>query len=308
MDQLLALYTANSNLIDTLGVNAILALGIAVTLNAGMLSLANAAFMGIGAYTAALLTVRAGWPLAPGLLAGALMAMAAALLLGLPVLRLRGVFLAIATIGFGEVVRIVGLNVEFTGGAQGLTGIPVRANILHTLVVLGLALAALARFQTSRAGLALAAIREDETAAATMGVNVTGHKVFAFVVGAGLSALAGGLSAHMSRIITPNDFGFPLATAVLMYAVIGGVGSLWGPILGAVLLTLLPELLRFLKDWRQVFSGAVLLLVILFLPGGLASLWPLLRSAFGRWGPPRSPVLAASVLPDGGAAKEDRVV
>lgn len=285
MDELFAFYRANSNLIDQLGINAIMALGIAVTLNTGMLSMANAAFMGIGAYTAALLTMRAGWPLLPAVSAGVALAAAAAVLLGLPVLRLRGVFLAIATIGFGEVVRIVGLNLTFTGGAQGLTGIPVRANVLHTLAVLFVALVLLTRLQRSRTGLALAAIREDETAAATMGVNLTGYKLFAFVTGAALSAIAGGLSAHMTRLITPNDFGFTTAATVLMFAVIGGMGTLWGPVLGAVLLTLLPEALRFLKDWRQVFSGAVLLLVILFLPGGLASLWPLLKGALRRKGP-----------------------
>lgn len=295
MDALLSFYAANSNLINALGINAILALGIAVTLNAGMLSMANAAFAGIGAYTAALLTVRAGWPLLPGLAAGALAAGLAALALGWPVLRLRGVFLAIATIGFGEVVRILALNVQFTGGAQGLTGIPVRANILHALVVLVVAFALLWRLQSSRAGLALAAIREDETAASTMGIHLTGYKVFAFVVGAVLSAIAGGLSAHMTRLITPNDFGFATATAILMYAVIGGIGTLWGPILGAVLLTLLPEVLRFLKDWRQVFSGAVLLFVILFLPGGLASIGTLVTNAL-RWRTARE---AGSELPAG---------
>ncbi len=272
-------YAANSNLINSLGVNALLALSIAVTLEAGLLSLANAAFAGLGAYTAALLTLRMGWPLLPGVAAGALAAAVAALLLGLPVLRLRGVFLAIATIGFGEVMRIVGLNLSFTGGAQGLTGIPVRANILHALAFLAAALWFLWRLRTSRAGLALAAIREDETAAATLGVNLRSYKVFAFVTGAVIAAVAGALSAHMVRIITPNDYGFGQAVTILMYAVIGGSGALYGPLLGSTLLTLLPELLRFLKDWRQVMSGAALLAVILFLPGGLAGVLPLARRA-----------------------------
>src|SRR5581483_4898265 len=144
------------------------------------------------------------------------------------------------TIGFGEVMRIVGLNLSFTGGAQGLIGIPVRANILHALAFLALALWLLWRLRSSRAGLALAAIREDETAAATLGVNLQRYKTFAFVTGAVLAAIAGALSAHMTRLITPNDFGFGQAVTILMYAVVGGSGALYGPLLGAGLLTLLP--------------------------------------------------------------------
>jgi branched-chain amino acid transport system permease protein len=275
LDDLLAIY---GSLINFLGINALLALSIYATLASGQLSVGNAAFMGIGAYTAALLGLRLGWPFLATLLAGAGLGAVAALLLGLPVLRLRGVFLAIATIGFGEIVRIVALNAQpLTGGALGLNGIPARTQAWHIYLALVLALVFFWRVRGSRLGYAWEAIREDETAARTMGINTTYYKVLAFSIGGALAGLAGGLSAHFTFFIGPNEYGFDQAVSILTYAIVGGTSAFWGPVLGSTLITLIPEVLRgagvTAGAVRLFVNGLILLLVIVFLPNGLVSLF-----------------------------------
>jgi len=268
-------YDAYQQLLLFAAINALLALSIYATLSAGLLSLANAAFMGIGAYTAALLTLKLQWPFAVVLLAGCAVAGVAGFLLGLPVLRLRGVFLAIATLGFGEVIRIAALNWEVTGEANGLNGIPVRTDLWQVVIALLAVSYFFVRLRHSRTGHALLAIREDESAARTMGINTLYYKNFTFVAGAVIAGLAGGFSAHQTHFIAPGDFGFSTAGNVLIYAIVGGTGAFGGPMLGATLMTVLPETLRFLKDYRLIFNGLVLLGIILFLPNGLLSLFEL---------------------------------
>jgi branched-chain amino acid transport system permease protein len=272
-------FAAYGSVFIFIGINAILALSIYVTLACGQLSLANAAFMGIGAYTAALLTLRLGAPFPLALLVGGLLPALVAVPLGLPVLRLRGVFLAIATIGFGEVVRVAIVNAEeLTRGASGLPAIPVKTELWH----LALALLALGygfwRLRGSRLGYAFEAIREDESVARTMGIDTARYKLIAFVIGAFIAGLAGGFQAHFTNAIAPRDFGFGRAVEILVYAVIGGTTHFAGPVLGAALITVLPEFLRNLKavgiepGAATVFvNGLILLLVIVFLPNGLLS-------------------------------------
>jgi branched-chain amino acid transport system permease protein len=205
------------------------------------------------------------------------------LLLGLPILRLRGVFLAIATIGFGEVVRVAIVNAEVLGSSEGfrLNTAPgaFRAGpweIFGALVVLAFFFS---RLKGSRMGLALEAIREDESAARTMGINVTFYKVAAYVLGAFVAGLAGALYAHLRLFITPGDFGFQRAVDILVFAVVGGTFAWRGAIAGAFLMTILSEVLRIIppvggiavKDYPEIFSGLILLAVILFLPNGLLS-------------------------------------
>jgi branched-chain amino acid transport system permease protein len=277
VDDFLAAY---GSVLTFIGINAILALSMYVTLACGQLSLANAAFMGIGAYTAALLTLRLGAPFPAALLAGGGLAALMALPLGLPVLRLRGVFLAIATIGFGEVMRVVFINAtDLTRGASGLTQIPAKTEGWHVLVALALLSYLGWRLRGSRLGYAFEAIREDESAARTMGIDTARYKLFAFVASAFVAGVAGGFFAHVSNAIAPRDFGFTRAVDILVYAIVGGSALFVGPMLGAALLTALPELLRNLKavgiepGAATVFAnGLVLLLVILFLPNGLTGL------------------------------------
>lgn len=259
-----------SNLVLTLGINAMLALSIYITLSCGMLSLANAAFMGIGAYTSSILTMSYEAPFALALAGGIAMPMLVAFILGKVTLHLSGVYLAMATLAFGEVVRITVLNTEsLTGGALGLNGIPNQTQWWHVVLALVLVLAMLACLRRSKVGRAFEAIKEDETAAGLMGINTNANKMLAFVLGACIAGLAGGLSAHLTYFIGPNEYGFDRAVEILTMAILGGINSLIGPVVGALFLTLLPELLRGLNDFRLVVNGMLLVLVVLFLPRGL---------------------------------------
>ena len=258
--------------IGVIGINALLALSVWITLYAGQLTLGNAAFMAIGAYGAALLGMRLGVPFPLGLVLGAGLSATLALPLGLAVFRLRGVYLAIATIGFGEVVRVLLLTLPFTGKALGLNGIPPLTELWHIYLSLVVVAYALWRVQGSTVGRAWAAIREDEIAAASQGIAIRRYKLAAFVAGAALAAWAGGLSAHLNFSIEPGDFGFTRAVQILVYAVVGGTPSVAGPILGATLLTALPEILRPLREYRDIFAGLILMGVIIYLPRGLVTL------------------------------------
>jgi len=268
-------------------INMLLGISIYFTLYTGLLSLANAGFMGIGAYVSAVLTIHAGTPFPVSLLAGALSAALIGWLLGLPVLRLRDVYLAIATLGFGEIVRITAVNFDkfsglnLLGGAQGLAGIPKLTRPSALLFVLFFLCIFLIQFHKSRAGRALAAIRRDESVAATMGIDVYQYKLLAFVLGAFVAGLAGGFSAHLTRFVGPNDFTFSAAVNILAFAVLGGTLHWSGAMVGAALLTVLPEALRFMREYRGVVNGVILVLVIIYLPHGLVNpKW--FRRVFGR--------------------------
>ncbi len=276
-------------------INAILGLSIYLTLYTGMFSLANAGFMAIGAYTGVVLTQNYDLPLWIGLIGGMLLAGVLALPIGLPVLRLRDIYLAIATIGFGEVVRILILNfdplvsslvgeqVKLTKGALGITGIPKVAQTWHLILFLVITAYFIMRLHRSRFGRAMAAIRQDEQAAANMGINVVYTKNMVFIMSAVLAAGAGVLKAHLTRTISPGDYGFSQAVDILAFAVLGGTTTFAGPIVGGFVLTALPEILRDFRDLRGIINGAILLLVIVYLPGGLvnpvgwARLWRRLR-------------------------------
>jgi len=273
-----------SNLVLTLGTNALLALSIYLTLSCGMLAMANAAFMGIGAYTASILTMNYEMSFPVALLGGMAAPMLVAFVIGKPTLRLSGVYLAMATLGFGEVVRVVILNTEsWTGGALGLNGIPQLTQWWHIALAVVLALAVLYRLRRSKVGRAFEAIKEDETAAGLMGIDVNNTKMLAFVLGALLAGLAGALNAHLTFFIGPNEYGFDRGVEILTMTILGGIGSLAGPVAGAVILTLLPETLRAFSDFRLVINGVILVLIVLFLPKGI---WDpaLLRSWFRRRG------------------------
>ena len=268
-----------STLVLSLGTNVLLALSIYLTLACGLLTVANAAFMGIGAYTAGLLTVQAGMPFLPALLCGSLLPALIALLIGRPTLRLSGVYLAMATLAFGEVVRIVILNAEgITGGALGLNGIPQLTGWFHVALAVALTLYVLLRLARSRVGRTMTAISQDETATELMGLNVRGYKLFVFVLGGALAGLAGALNAHFTFFISPNEYGFERAVEILAMGVLGGTGSPWGAVIGGILITLLPELLRGLGHYRPLINGLVLIVIILYSPRGV---WDLLRSKPG---------------------------
>ena len=270
MEWLDSFWATYSTLVLSIGTNVLLALSVYLTLACGLLTVANAAFMGIGAYTAALLSLHSAVPFHLSLLLGALLPAALALLLGPPTLRLSGVYLAMATLAFGEIVRIFLLNAEgLTGGALGLNDIPQHSQWFDVMLAVIAALYVLLRFAGSQIGRTIAAICQDETATELLGLNVHAYKLFAFVAGAGLAGLAGGLNAHFTFFISPNEYGFDRGVEILAMGVLGGTGSPWGAVAGGVLITLLPELLRGLGDYRPLINGMILIVIILYSPKGI---------------------------------------
>jgi branched-chain amino acid transport system permease protein len=265
------LFTYQS-LVASLGINALLALSMYVVLSIGQLSLGQAAFMGLGAYSSSLLTLKWGWPIAFGLGGSICVPALCALIIGKPTLRLSGVYLALATIGLGEMLRITLLNLDVTGSALGLSGIPTFSPLIGLAVIyaaLALIIIVVMLIIHSHIGRAMEALREDESAAAIMGLH-TGHaKLTALVVSAMIAGLAGALNAHMTSFISPNDYGFDAAVTILSYALLGGIASPFGCILGAVILTLLPELLRPLHDMRTIVNGLIIVIAVLYMPRGV---------------------------------------
>ena len=264
------------NVAVALGVNGLLALSMYVVLASGQLSLGQAAFMGLGAYSAALLTLRLHAPFWAALPASPLVPVGLALLVGGPTLRLSGIYLAIATIGLGEVLRAVYVNVDALGGALGLSGIPESAPLWLIYAILAAALLVFWRVGKSRIGRAMEAMRTDATAAEAVGVNLRRYRLICLAASAALAGIAGALSAHATDFIGPNDYGFEPAVTILSFALLGGIGSPFAPVLGAWVLTLLPEALRGFADLRLVLNGVVIVLAVLFLPRGLLA-WRMAR-------------------------------
>jgi branched-chain amino acid transport system permease protein len=250
-----------------------------ITGRAGQISLGHAAFFGIGAYTAGMLCSKAGIPFWIDVPLAALAAGLVGALLGIPCLRVRDDFLAITTMGINFVVEAVFLYIPFFGGAMGVGGINLPGwfgremskteYLFLILVVLGLVY--LLDFLLSRSwiGLAWDSIREDETAAEAMGVDVVRFKVMAFVLGSALAGLAGGFYAHFLTFIMPQNFGFGQSIVILCMVVFGGIGTRWGPLLGAVILGILPEVSRPIMEYRTLVYGVLLLLMMRFQPNGL---------------------------------------
>src|SRR2546430_10868665 len=290
-------WNSHSLRISQIGINSMIATSMSLVLYSGQLSLAAPGFMAIGAYTSVLMDLNWHTPLVLNIAVGVVLAGVMGALVGLPVLRLRGVFLAIATIGFVEALRLgVILNWPITGEGLGLKnptadplgGVPI---ILASLVVV---VFLVWRLTKGRLGNAWAAIRQDELAALSQGIDVPRYKLIAFVLSAVIAGYAGALEAHLNFFVDPGDaqYGVTRAVQVLTFAVLGGSGYVLGPVVGALIITLLPEIFREAGGHIHVLSGLFLIAAILFPPpgtvgrGGLA----LVRPAW--W--PRARVRAAS--------------
>ncbi len=263
-----------------IGIYMILAMSLnIITGYAGQISLGHAAFFGIGAYSSALLSVKAGLPFWFSLPIAVIITACVGALLGIPCLRVKDDFLAITTMGINFVVEAVFLYIPFFGGAMGLGNIPFpkifsyefsKFHFLLMVLFFVLVCVAIDRWLIrSWAGTALEAIREDETAASVSGVDVTKFKVGAFTVGSGLAGLAGSLYAHFMSFISPYDFGFPQSIVILSMVVFGGIGALRGPIVGAIVLGAAPEIFRPIMEYRTLLYGGLLIFMMRFQPGGL---------------------------------------
>jgi branched-chain amino acid transport system permease protein len=292
------------------GINIMLA----VSLNlingfTGQFSLGHAGFMAIGGYTSGYFAITAGprvlgalgaTPADPGagaalmlvlgLLVGGAAAALAGLLIGIPTLRLRGDYLAIATLGLGEIIRVVILNIEAVGGARGLNNIPGYTTFFWVYLLVGVTLVVNWNLVRSRHGRALLAVREDEVAAESLGVPTTRYKVLAFTVGAAFAGMAGALFGHYLRYLNTNSFSFLKSFEVVIMVVLGGMGSITGSVSAAILLTLLPEFLRPIKAYRMVIYSLLLILLMLLRPQGIFGAGePDARAMLRRLWPRRAP-------------------
>jgi branched-chain amino acid transport system permease protein len=270
-----------------IGIHALLGLSVYLVAISGQMSFGQQGFFAIGAYLAGMCTAMWGLHLVPALLLGAIAAGVMGVLVGFPALRVRGLYLAIATFGFGEIVRLSFLNVRYTrnigdrvvgpNGAEGFrhiryvfdrgfTGLHYLGVIL---IVLGVVLGLYWLLERSKFGATLRAVEEDETAAAMVGINVTRAKVLAFAAAAMVAGLGGGLFVHYTTYIDHDMVALPLAIASVTYPLLGGLGSFVGPILAAVVLVSLTEGLRFLHELREIVYGGLIILTMIFRPRGL---------------------------------------
>jgi branched-chain amino acid transport system permease protein len=261
-----------------------MALGLNIVVGkSGLLDLGYVAFFAIGAYSQGILSTLYGWNTWEVMPFGIGFAMIAGVILGLPALRLRGDYLAIITLGFGEIVRIVAINLSVTGGPNGIPGIPnppsvagLHFDLMHPETYFWLVFAMILlviwmvrRFTIRRPGRAWEAIRQDEDVAALMGVNTLIYKLWSFVIGAAVGGAAGVLYASKVMVISPDMFKFDVSILILACVVFGGIGNIWGVALGAAILAYLPERIRFISDARQLVFGLVLIIMMNMRPDGL---------------------------------------
>jgi len=275
---MISVYT--EGVVALMGVNILMALSVYAIIMADQVSLGNAGFMAIGAYTSAYLTVKLGVPIFPALIIGALAASFVGLLVGVPLLRLEGLYFVMGTFGFGEVVRTFFMNFEPTGGAYGFRG-PVGATmpmIYGWVLVLIVLFWLLGR---SRLGRSLDALRDDPEVASSIGLNVVLLKLGLFWLGSFIAGVAGGLYAHYMFYIESGNFHIIVSAMGILYVILGGMYTFWGPVLGAIILSILPEVLRFMADWRLSLYGAVLVLMMIIRPSGIISR-QMVRNA-GEW-------------------------
>ena len=252
------------------GINIILAWSVYLVLLTGNLSFAQGAFMAVGCYAAGLLTTKTGMPLLPATLVAAAVSAVFAVILGWPALRVRGIYLILVTVGFTFCVRVLIENIKFLGGVGGfggMQGADLNA-VAIAVVIIGLLLWFLSISPLQRV---LDAVREDERVAASLGINVTYVKLLAFAGGAAIAAIGGALYGHFMNFVRPDNFDILVSIYVVLYVILGGVNNLFGAVVGAAVMTLLPEYFRVLADWRPSVFGLVIVVMLLFRPDGLLS-------------------------------------
>lgn len=277
--------------ITLIGINIILAASLnLINGYTGQFSLGHAGFMAVGAYSGVILTTNFHLPLIVAMLAGGAAAALLGALIGLPTLRLSGDYLAIATLGLGEIIRIVIMNIQYVGGAAGFSGIPHLTTFPWVFFTMLFTLFFIKNFVNSTHGRACIAIRENEIAAAAMGVNTTKYKVMAFTIGAAFAGIAGVLFAHCFYIISPSSFTFMQSFNYLIMVVLGGLGSLTGSVAGAFVVTALSAALADWPEFRMIIYALALIFLMFYRPQGLfgyveiSSLPPFSRLSFLKGG------------------------
>lgn len=252
-------------------INVILAVSLNITVGfLGELTLGHAGFMSVGAYAGCLFSIAMqdsmpAWirfPLA--MLCGGLVAAVFGVIIGIPVLRLRGDYLAIVTLAFGEIIRSVIINLDFTGGAAGLKGTPQDSTFIVAAVVVLITLIITFNLKQSKQGRAIMALRDNRIAAEAMGINVTYYKLLAFVIAAFFAGVAGVLYGHNISILQASTFDYNKSIEILVMVVLGGMGSIIGSVISAVVITILPEVLRFMQDYRMLIYAVVLIAIMIF--------------------------------------------
>ena len=253
-----------------IGINIILASSLNLINGfTGQFSIGHAGFMAVGAYVSAIMTVKLGMPFIVAILVAAAAAGALGFLIGIPTLRLSGDYLAIATLGLGEIIRITILNISYVGGASGFMGIPRLADFTWVFFLTVFTLFFIKNLIRSSHGRACLSIRENEIAAETMGIDTTKYKVMAFTIGAAFAGVAGTLFAHYFYIAHPASFTFMKSFDILSMVVLGGLGSMTGSVCGAVLLTFISAALASYPEWRMVIYSLALIMLMLYRPQGL---------------------------------------
>ncbi len=264
----------NLRILREVGIFMIAAFGVNLILGfTGQLTMGHAAFMSIGAYVSAIMTQNFNMPFVVSLIVGIIAACIISALIGYPILRLKGDYLAICTLGFGEIVKVVIQNIDYVGGARGMTGLPVKSTLMVIFICVCLCYALLKNLMHSSKGRAIMSVREDDIAAEAMGINPTKYKMMAFIIGSGMAGLAGGLYAHFNTFIDPVTFNYAKSFDLITYVVFGGMGSISGTVIGTSVLVFLPEALRNLssvfKDNRVLIYAILLVVMMIFRPNGL---------------------------------------
>jgi branched-chain amino acid transport system permease protein len=297
------------------GINVIAAYSFYVPFKTGQVSLGQAGFMAVGAYASAILTQKFGLPFAVALLFGGVVAGVVGVAVGFPALRIKGIYLLLLTLGFAEIMSVIALSWDYIGGAQGFRGIPFNSFTLEYVVgIIILLIMIFARLERSSLGRAMDSIHQDETAAEVMGIDVVRIKLFAFGLGAVIAGLAGALYAHQATYMDSTTFNIMLGVEILMFVVVGGGSTYWGPLFGALVLNAIPEVLRALREWlellpaewtnvypmnqaydflhgfldfenakRLIAYGIILILMMIFRPDGLLTRDSLRRLRLPRW-------------------------
>ncbi len=297
------------------GISVIAAYSFFAPFKTGQVSLGQAGFMAVGAYACAVMTQKFGIPFGAALPVAGIFAGVVGVIVGFPALRIKGIYLLLLTLGFGEIISVIALSWEYVGGAQGFRRITFNPYTLEYVVAIIIVLIFFfARLERSSLGRAMDSVHQDETAAEVMGIDVVRLKLFAFGLGAGIAGIAGALYAHQATFMDSTTFNIMLAVEILTFVVVGGGSTFWGPLVGAVVLTLLPEFLRTLREWlellpvgmtnffpadrvyeflhdfldfenakRLIFYGLILMLMMIVRPDGLLTRDSIPRLPFPRW-------------------------